>query len=158
MAFPLLLLIPAGLAVPFALAGHGLGTLGRVGLRGADRRTWIRGGATLLGGVAAALYTWGLLLIALAVRDADDGGTGSSPLRPCRTPGQWERALTVVDHTVDYVPLRFVCETKDGGRYAAESVPGYVNPAVLGFAPAAVGCAAAAALVPKDRPERDPAV
>jgi hypothetical protein len=158
MVFLLLLLIPAGLVVPFALAGYGFGTLGRVGLRRADRQVWLRSVAALLGAVAAALYTWGLLLVTGAVLDAEDGGTDSSPLRPCRTPGQWERALSVVDYTVDYVPLRFVCETKGGGTYSAESVPGYVNPAVLGFALAAAVCVGAAALESEGRAGRDQAV
>ncbi|MFF3460500.1 hypothetical protein ACFYXH_40730 [Streptomyces sp. NPDC002730] len=145
MALLLVLVIPAGLISFCTLVGYGLGTLGRVGLRRADRQRWLRSSAALLGAVAAALYTWGLLHVAGSVLDAEDGGTGSSPLRPCRTPGQWERALSVVDYTVDYLPLRFVCETKDGGTYAAESVPGYVNPAVLGFALAtAVSLGAAA--------------
>lgn len=112
---------------------------------------WLRSLAAILGAVAAALYTWGLLHVAGAVIDAEDGGADSSPLRPCRTPGQWERALHVVDYTVDYVPLRFVCETKGGGSYAAESVPGYVNPGVLGSVLAAAGCAGAAALDSKRR-------
>ncbi|MFG2980690.1 hypothetical protein ACGFYQ_05445 [Streptomyces sp. NPDC048258] len=161
MALLLLLLVPAGLVAGLGLLGYGFVTLGRVGRRRTGDRVWHRGLAALLGAVAVAFYTWGLLHVAGAVVDAEDGGTDSSPLRPCRTPGQWERALTVVDYTVDYVPLRFVCETTGGGRYAAESVPGYVNPAVLGFALAAVVCAGAAALESERRapvePE-DPAV
>ncbi|HET6354119.1 hypothetical protein [Streptomyces sp.] len=70
----------------------------------------------------------------------------------------WERALHGVDYTVDYLPLRFVCETNGGGSYAAESVPGYVNPAVLGSVPATAGCAGAAALESKRRAGEDPAV
>ncbi|MEU6095046.1 hypothetical protein [Streptomyces sp. NPDC047079] len=158
MACLLLLIIPAGLAAPFALVGHGFRTLGRAGLRPADRRDWLRGVAPLLGAVAVAFYTWGMLLVALAVLDAEDGGAGSAPLRPCRTPGQSQRALSVVDYTVDYVPLRFVCETQGGGTYSAETVPDYVNAAVVGFALAAVVCAGAAALGPETPPEKDPAV
>ncbi|WP_328927622.1 hypothetical protein OG429_25745 [Streptomyces sp. NBC_00190] len=158
MALLLLLLIPAGLVAAFGLFGYGLVTLGRTGRRRTGRPVWKRGLAALLAGVAAAFYTWGLLYVAGAVVDAEDGGTDSSPLRPCRTPGQWERALTVVDYTVDYVPLRFVCETTGGGRYAAESVPGYINPAALGFALAAAVCAGAAALESERRVREDPAV
>ncbi|MFE9636191.1 hypothetical protein [Streptomyces sp. NPDC006463] len=157
MALLLLLLIPAGLVAAFGFFGYGLVTLGRIGRRRTGPPVWQRGLAALLAGVAAAFYTWGLLHVAGAVVDAEDGGTDSSPLRPCRTPGQWERALTVVDYTVDYVPLRFVCETTGGGRYAAESVPGYVNPAVLGFALAAAVCAGAAAVGSERRAREDPA-
>jgi hypothetical protein len=157
MVLLLLLFIPAGLVTAFAFVGHGFATLGRFGLRRAGREVWFRCLASFLGAVAVALYTWGLLLVAGAVLEAEDGGTDSSPLRPCRTPGQWERALTVVDYTVDYVPLRFVCETTDGGSYVAESVPGYVNPAVLGFALAATGCAGAAAFEPERRARRNQA-
>lgn len=41
----LLLLIPAGLVRPFALAGYGVGTLGRIGPARADRRVWLRSAA-----------------------------------------------------------------------------------------------------------------
>ncbi|MFC7307776.1 hypothetical protein ACFQVC_26575 [Streptomyces monticola] len=145
MAPLLVLFLPAGLISSLGLLGYGLGTLGRTGLRRADRRRRLRSGAALLGATAAAVYTWGLLHVAGAVLEAEDGGAGSSPLLPCRTPGQWERALTVVDYTVDYLPLRFVCETTDGGAYAAESVPDYVNPAALGLTLAAAVCLTVAA-------------
>ncbi|WP_328535231.1 hypothetical protein [Streptomyces sp. NBC_00344] len=157
MVLLLLLFIPVGLLLSFAFAGYSFGTLGRIGLRRADRETWFRCLAAFLAAVAAAVYTWGLLVVGLAVLDAEDGGAGSSPLQPCRTPGQWERALHVVGYTVDYVPLRFVCETKDGGSYAAESVPGYVDPAALGFALAAVVCVGAAALGSEHRTGKGPA-
>ena len=144
MVYLLLLLLPAALVLPFALAGYGLGNLGRTGVRRAGRQVWLRSGAALLGAVAAALYASGLLCVAAAVLDAEDGGTGSAPLRPCRTTDRPERSLTVVDYSVRYAPLRFVCEQKDGGAYAADSVPGFVNPAVVAFALAAVTCAAGA--------------
>ncbi|WKX69382.1 hypothetical protein [Streptomyces sp. XD-27] len=104
MVFLLLLFIPAGLVASFAFVGYGFGTLGRVGIRRADREVRLRSLAALLGAAAAALYTWGLLHVAGAVLEAEDGGTGSSPLRPCRTPGGEERTLSVVDYTVDYMP------------------------------------------------------
>lgn len=157
MTLLLLLLIPAGLVTTCALLGYGLSGLGRAGLRRTDRRAWLRSAAALLGAVAAGLYTWGLLLVAGAVLEAEDGGTDSAPLRPCRTPGEWERALTVIDYSVDYVPLRFVCETTGGGSYSAEVVPGHVNPTVLLVALAAAGCAVGARLNPAGRARRDPA-
>ncbi|WP_327416298.1 hypothetical protein [Streptomyces sp. NBC_01233] len=145
-----LLLLPAAPVVTLGLLGYGFGTLGRPGR--------YRSVAALLGAVAAGFYTWGLLHVAGAVVGAQDGGASSSPLLPCRTPGQEERASKVVDYTVDYVPLRFVCETTGGGRYAAESVPGYVNPAVAGFALAGVVCGAAPALASGRRAAKGPAV
>lgn len=138
MALLLLLLLPALPLLTLGLLGYGIAPL--------RRRRWHRTLAALLGACAAGLYTWGLLHVAGAVLAAADGGAGSSPLLPCRSPGQEERASHVVDYTVDYVPLRFVCETTGGGSYAAESVPGYVNPAVLGFALAAAVCGGAGAL------------
>ncbi|MFJ9631017.1 hypothetical protein ACIRU8_25215 [Streptomyces sp. NPDC101175] len=98
-------------------------------------------------GLAAfALYLWGLLHIMGALLEVGDGGTGSAPWPPCRTvDGQYdERTSQVVDYSVDYVPLRFVCETKDGGGFTSDTVPGYVNPAVGGLTLAALGCWVAA--------------
>ncbi|MEU9082283.1 hypothetical protein [Streptomyces sp. NPDC048357] len=150
MALLLLLLIPATPVVALGLLGYGLGTLGRRGRH--------RNAAALLGAVAAGFYTWGLLHVAGAVVEAEDGGASSSPLLPCRTPGQEERAARVVDYSVDYLPLRFVCETTGGGSYAAESVPGHVNPAVAGLVLAAAGCAVVPALVSGRRTAKSPAV
>ncbi|MFI7352324.1 hypothetical protein ACIBTP_00070 [Streptomyces avidinii] len=148
MALLLLLLLPALPVLTLGLLGHGI-----AGLR---RRRWHRPTAALLGACAAGLYAWGLLHVAGAVLAAEDGGAGSSPLLPCRTPGQEERASHVVDYSVDYVPLRFVCETTGGGSYAAESVPGYVNPAVLGLASAAAACVGAGALDAERRARKAP--
>lgn len=143
MAYLLLLFIPAGLAVAFGLTGRGIAVLAR---RRSGRPVWHRGLAALLGAVAAALYTWGLLHLAGTVLEAEGGGADSSPIRPCRVPGQTERAASVVGYRVDYLPLRFVCETKGGGEYApASAVPGYIGPAALGFALAAAVCAGAGA-------------
>lgn len=154
MWFPLLMLLAlVGAVTAFALVGYGLGTLGRAGMRRTEREVRLRCLGALLGAVAAAVYAWGLLLAAGAVLDADDGGTDSSPPRPCRTPGQEERALHVVGYRVDFVPLRFVCETEGGGSYAARSVPAYVTPAALGCALAAAMCAGTAAVGSKRRTE-----
>jgi len=143
MVLLLLLLIPAVPVLAAGLIGYGLGSLGRAGVRRADRLTWLRSTAALLGAAAAAVYTWGLLALAGATLDAEDHGVDSSPPRPCRTPGLFERAVHVVDYTVRYAPLRFVCRTSDGGSYVADAVPGYVNPAVLGLGAGAVACAGA---------------
>ena len=98
-------------------------------------------------GLAAfALYLWGLLYVLGAILQAEDGGADSSPVLPCRTTnGQIggpadPRAAQVVDYSVDFVPLGFVCETTGGGSYVTNTVPGYVNPAVYGLVLAALGC------------------
>ncbi|MDT9701544.1 hypothetical protein RMT89_38190 [Streptomyces sp. P17] len=99
------------------------------------------------GAGACALYGWGLLFVGGAVLTAEDGGTDSSPPQSCRTPGWWERhqrGSEIVDYSVRFVPLGFVCETSDGGSYDNGDVPGYVNPAALGLALAGAGCAVAA--------------
>lgn len=139
----LLLFVVVGLVAVVVLAGYGFGGLGRAGLRHADTAVWLRSLTALLACVAAALYTWGLIHVAGAVVEAEDGGTNSSPSPPCRFSPQAEH---VVGYTVDYVPLRFVCETTDSGGFDAKSVPGYVNPAALGFALASVLCGAALAV------------
>ncbi|MFJ9246962.1 hypothetical protein [Streptomyces sp. NPDC101776] len=96
--------------------------------------------------VAFALYLWGLLNIMGALLEVGDGGNDSSPLRPCRT-ADWQydqRVLSVTGYSVDFVPLRFVCKTKDGGSFVSGTVPGYVNPAVFGLVLTALGCWVAA--------------
>ncbi|MFD7293320.1 hypothetical protein ACFV9W_08535 [Streptomyces sp. NPDC059897] len=114
-----------------ALLGYGCGQL-------SGKRDALRGAAALAGAVAAALYAWGLLGVAGAVLTAEDGGTGSSPVIPCRT-GDMGRDAHIVDYTVRYVPLGFVCETSDGrGSYATDDVPGYVNPGAALFGLSAV--------------------
>ncbi|RDG39042.1 hypothetical protein [Streptomyces corynorhini] len=143
MASLLLLLLPAGLITVFVLAGYGFGRLGRVGLRHADTTLWLRSASALLIAGAAAVYTWGLLHVAGAVVQAEDGGTNSSPMLPCRSSA---RAESVIDYTVDYVPLQFVCLTSDAGRYDSRSVPGYVNPVALTLALAGVVVGSALAL------------
>lgn len=157
MALLLLLLIPAGLVTVAGAVGYSLSTLARAGVRRTGRAVWFRCAAWFLVAAAAAVYTFGLLAVALTVLDAEDGGADSSPLRPCRTPGQWQRALHVVDYTVDYVPLRFVCRTNDGEDYAADSVPGYVNPAALGLALAAAACGGVSAYASERRARTAPA-
>lgn len=92
----------------------------------------LRGLALCSGALAVALYCWGLLHVFGAVLEAEDGGADSAPVRPCRT-GPTQGAETL-DYSIGYVPLRFVCETRGGGSYVADRVPGYVNPGTFGFA------------------------
>jgi hypothetical protein len=104
----------------------------------------LRGFATLAGLVALVMYIWGLLHLAGAFLEAEDGGTGSAPIPPCR--GN-EQVVHVIDYSVSYFPLSFDCEMKGGGSYSAEVIPGYVNPVAVGSALAAVGCVIASAYV-----------
>ncbi|WP_020121156.1 hypothetical protein [Streptomyces canus] len=104
----------------------------------------LRGTATLAGAGALAVYVWGLLHLVGAVLEAEDGGTGSAPLPPCR--GN-EQVAQVIDYSVGYLPLSFDCETTGGGSYTADVIPAYVNPAAVGLALAAVGCAVSSAYV-----------
>ncbi|MFJ9004563.1 hypothetical protein [Streptomyces canus] len=104
----------------------------------------LSGFATLAGLVALVMYTWGLLHLAGAFLEAEDGGTGSAPIPPCRGNEQVEQ---VIDYSVSWLPLSFDCEMQGGGSYPAEAIPGYVNPVAVGSALAAVGCAIASASV-----------
>ncbi|MER7055899.1 MULTISPECIES: hypothetical protein [unclassified Streptomyces] len=96
------------------------------------------------GAGAALLYVWGALCVAGAVIQAEDGGTGSAPLPPCRTSEHPELSGRIVDYSVSYLPLRFDCETADGDGYASDDVPGYVNPGIAVLALTAAGSAVAA--------------
>ncbi|MET7274232.1 hypothetical protein ABZS59_24005 [Streptomyces flaveolus] len=114
--------------------------------------------AAVAGGAAALLYVWGALCVGTAVMQAEDGGTGSSPLRPCRTGVSPELSGRVVDYSVSYLPLRFRCETGDGDGYASADIPGYVNPglAVLALTAVASAVAAGCATELRARAERRP--
>jgi hypothetical protein len=91
------------------------------------------------------VYVWGLLHLAGAVLEAEDGGTDSAPIPPpCRGNDQ---VVHVIDYSVGYLPLSFDCEMTGGGSYTAEVIPSYVNPAAVGLALAAVGCAVSSAYV-----------
>ncbi|MEV5321146.1 hypothetical protein AB0K92_26465 [Streptomyces sp. NPDC052687] len=113
----------------------------------------LRGGAALAAAVAFAVYGWGLLGLAGALMDVEDGGTGSAPVRPCRASG-WEEGAGVVGYDVTWVPLAFVCETGDGGSYGSGDVPAYVNPLVFLFGVAAAGGALSSAYVGEARARR----
>ena len=74
------------------------------------------------GAAALSVYAWGLLLVAGAVM-VSNGGAGSAPAPPRRTPGHEERALHVVDQSVTFLPPASVCETAGGGGYPATTSP-----------------------------------
>lgn len=140
----MLLFVVIAVVVAFRLCGYGCGLLADRAVRRSGLPVVLRGLAALCGSVAVAVYAWGLLYVAGAFMTAEDGGTDSAPVQSCRTPGWWERhqqGVEITDYTVGFIPLGFVCETSDGGSYDNGDVPGYVNPAVLGFALTAVGCA-----------------
>lgn len=146
----ILLFVVILVIIAVALCGHGMGTLAERGVRRTGAPGVLRGLAALAGAGACALYAWGLLGICGAVMTAEDGGTDSSPPRSCRTPGWSERhqqGVEIVDYSVSFVPLAFVCETSDGGGYDTGDVPGYVNPGVLALALAAAGGAIGAGYV-----------
>ncbi|MYT06111.1 MULTISPECIES: hypothetical protein [Streptomyces] len=104
----------------------------------------LRGTAVLAGSGAVAVYVWGLLHLAGAFLEAEDGGTGSAPIPPCRGD---DRAVHVIDYSVSFTPLSFDCEMTGGGSYTADVIPAYVNPAAVGFALAAAGCVVSAGYV-----------
>ncbi|XRQ09221.1 hypothetical protein ACN3XK_74270, partial [Actinomadura welshii] len=89
----------------------------------------LRGAALLALGLALGMYTWGMAHLLPALLDAEDGGTDSSPLRPCRGDADAATVARVIDYKVGFVPLRFECRLTGGGSYVASVVPGYVNPA-----------------------------
>jgi hypothetical protein len=104
----------------------------------------LRGIAVLAGTVAIAVYTWGLLHLAGALLEAEDGGASSAPIPPCR--GN-EQAVHVIDYSVSFLPLSFDCEMTGGGSYSSEAIPPYVTPVALGLALAAAACAVSSAYV-----------
>ncbi|MFG2682600.1 hypothetical protein [Streptomyces sp. NPDC048392] len=99
--------------------------------------------AAFAGAAALAAYAWGLLHVTGAVMESN-GGTGSAPAPPCRTPGHEERARHVLGQAVSFLPPGFVCETSDGGEYTSDDVPGYVDPAAAVLALTAVASAVGA--------------
>ncbi|MFE1988566.1 hypothetical protein [Streptomyces mirabilis] len=120
--------------------GRGLACVWRGGLARS-----LRGLAYVVAAGAAVMYAWGMLYVAGAALEAEDGGADSSPIRPCRT-GVRERDYWIDDYHVWWVPVRFVCHRSDGSTYDRE-VPGYVNPALAGLAGSAVALAVSALAV-----------
>ncbi|MET9383444.1 hypothetical protein ABZY09_20830 [Streptomyces sp. NPDC002928] len=149
-----LLFIVIAAVIVFGLVGYGCGVLARHGVRRAGPIVALRALGALSGAVAVGVYALGLLGVVGALLAAEDGGADSAPVQSCRTSGwlgRHERGIDIVDYSVSYVPLRFVCETSDGGSYDNGDVPGYVNPVALGFALAGAGCALSAGYVSERR-------
>ena len=103
-----------------------------------SRAELLRAGAILALGVAVGVYTWGMGHVLLAVMNAEDGGTDSLPLLPCRGEAAPETVSKVVDYRVGWVPLRFQCLLSDGRSYTTSAVPWYVNPVAWTFGVAGV--------------------
>lgn len=141
--FVLLAASLAGVAVAIVLAAYGLVTVGKS--KGSSRKGRLLAAALLAGAGAVSVYVWGMLHLLGAVFEAEDDGTDSSPLRPCREAGL-EAAYPIDGYDVDYVPLRFNCQIDGRTAYTISTVPGYVNPAtsVLGLLAAILGVLAAA--------------
>jgi hypothetical protein len=101
-------------------------------LRGRHSRS-LRLQAVALVAAAAAIgmYAWGLGSVGSAVLQAEDGGTDSSPLIPCRGEADAETVARVTGYQVGFMPPRFECSLSGGGSYTTSSVPTYLNPATV---------------------------
>ncbi|MFC8226337.1 hypothetical protein [Streptomyces sp. NPDC057287] len=154
MLFLLLLLaVLAGAVLAVLLLVRGLRAVVRSGDRSGP--SWARAAALLTGAAALALYVWGMAHVEIAVLDAEDGGTDSAPIGPCREDGP-ESAERVDGYDVGWIPLRFDCHLTGGGTYTTSTVPGYVNPAtaLLALTAAVSGIFAVGAA---ERADRTPA-
>ncbi|WP_328437169.1 hypothetical protein OHA71_07900 [Streptomyces sp. NBC_00444] len=140
-----LLLVLGAVAAGVAFYAKGMTAVWKGGLTHS-----LRGLAFVVAASAAAIYAWGMLYVAGAVLEAEDGGTDSSPIRPCRT-GVYERDYWIDDYQVWYVPVRFVCHRRDGTTYD-EGVPGYVNPVLVGLTVTGVSLAVGAGFVDRRVP------
>jgi hypothetical protein len=121
-------LVLAGASLAGAVAAVVLAVRALLALR--KNQGWRRMVALLACSGAVSLHVWGMLHLLGAVMQVEDGGTGSSPLGPCRAAGD-QMASHVVGYDVVYGWLRFDCRLSTGGRYTTSAVPGYVNPAVV---------------------------
>jgi hypothetical protein len=139
----LLLVVLVAVVSAVGLTGHGAGVLAARRARGSGAGPVLHALAAFAGAAAVAAYAWGLLHVTGAVMESG-GGAGSAPAPPCRMPGHEERAARVIDQSVSFLPLGFVCETTDGADYTSDDVPGYVNPATAVLALTAVASAVGA--------------
>lgn len=146
----LLLVVVVAVVSAVGLTGHGASVLAARRARGAGAGPVLHALAAFAGAAAVAMYAWGLLHVTGAVMESD-GGAGSAPAPPCRMPGYETRALHVVDQSVSFLPLGFVCETTDGADYTSDDVPGYVNPATAVLALTAVASAVGAGCASESR-------
>lgn len=131
----LLLSALGGAVIATALTVSGF----RAMVRKNERSGRLRAAALLVGAGAVALYAWGLLHLAYAVMQAEDGGAGSAPVGPCREAGPQVASL-VVGYDVSFLPIHFECRLSGGGSYVTSSVPGYVNQGTAGLGLVAAAC------------------
>ncbi|WP_031047573.1 hypothetical protein [Streptomyces sp. NRRL F-5650] len=150
MFLTLLLVVVVAVVTAVGLTGHGVSVLAARRERGPGPGPVLHALAALAGAAAVAAYAWGLLHVTGAVMESN-GGASSAPAPPCRGHGNEERARHVVDQSVSFVPLGFVCETADGGEYTSGDVPGYVNPATAVLALTAVASAVGAGCAAESR-------
>ncbi|KNB50328.1 hypothetical protein AC230_24745 [Streptomyces caatingaensis] len=107
--------------------------------------------ALLLGAALLGVYAWGLINVLGVKMDSADGGTDSTPPRPCR-PGHRHEVENVTGYSITYLPLRVECQREEGPSYSI-AVPEYVNPALLGLSVLTLGSATASLYLPRTRPE-----
>lgn len=138
----LLLIILVGLILAAGLAVYGFSTMARQGVWGSGPGTLLRSLAALAAAAAAAVYVWGAVHLALM----DD----TAVTQACRDAVGQARAAGIDRYEAGYIPLRLGCHVAGDGTYAG-GVPGYVNPAALGFALTAAALAACAPFAPESR-------
>ncbi|MFD5520677.1 hypothetical protein [Streptomyces sp. NPDC127066] len=142
MILPIVLV---GLIVAVTSAVYGASSLARNGIRRTDLGGRLRAGAALAGAAAALMYVWGAVHL---VRDE------TMTNQACRDAVPADQAAHLSGADVSLLPVRLNCHVTGGGSYAA-AVPGYVNPALLGLALAAVVLGVFAALESERRARDD---
>ncbi len=125
----LVLVVPTVLAIVVAMLFQAV--------RAALRRAWLRALGMVSCGATAVVLGLAALTLMGAVSAAEQGGSGSSPLIPCRIPGQ--PVERVVDYRIDLLPLGFSCVLADGSSYGTDEVPWYLTPLAGGLALLAAG-------------------
>ncbi|MGK5627564.1 hypothetical protein [Streptomyces sp. URMC 123] len=139
----LTLLVPLiGLAVAGAFAVYGCSTLARHGVRRSGAGPVLRGLAGLAAAASAAVYVWGAGHLVM-----DE----SMLAQACRAALGPERAAAVDGYEVSYLPPRLGCRADGDVLHATTAVPGYVNPAWVGLALAAVALGVLAGLASEYR-------
>lgn len=87
MLFLLVMLLVVVLSITAcALLGRGCGSLAEKGLRRTSLPKALRGFASISGAGAVAVYAWGLLGVAGAIMEAEDGGRTRRPIGPAVRP------------------------------------------------------------------------
>jgi hypothetical protein len=110
--------------------------------------------ALVAAAAAIGMYAWGLGHVVGAVFEADENGTDSSPLRPCRGEAAAETVARVNGYQVGFMPLRFECRLEGGGSYTTSSVPTYVNPATVALTLMAIALGGLSATLVQRQPSR----